>query len=128
MVLEPITQPPGKGSTASLHLPRRLPSSTIDERILSPSFFSTWQQLIFRAQISRVSPCQLVPAPRLLSTSSMRRTSAIRGHPFSTVVPLFKRAAAITGNAAFFEPCILTSPSKGIPPVILIPPKPHCPL
>ena len=52
----------------------------------------------------------------------------MRGQAFSTVVPLFKRAAAITGSAAFFDPCILTSPSKGICPVILIPFKLYTPL
>ena len=123
MGLAPMTQPPGKGSTPSPNLPRRLPRRTIEDRIFFPSSLSATQLLSSLAQISRVPPCQQVLAPRSRSICSIRKTSAILGQPFNTVVPLFKRAAAIIGSAAFFEPCILTSPSKGIPPVILILPK-----
>ena len=51
---------------------------------------------------------------------SIKYTSLILGHPRSTLVPVLKSAAAITGSAAFFDPWIRTLPCSGLPPVTMI--------
>ena len=123
-----MIQPPGCGTAPSPNLPSRLPNKIIDERIFRPCSSSTCVLVTNSVLISKVCFCQAVFAPKSRKISSMAKTSAILGQPYKIVVPLFKSAAAISGNAAFLEPCILTSPFKGIPPTTLIPFKPYTPL
>ena len=58
--------------------------------------------------------------PPDISGSFHQYTSLILGHPRSTLVPVLKSAAAITGSAAFFDPWIRTLPCSGLPPVTMI--------
>ncbi len=123
-----MEQPPGSGILACDALPKSAPKRDMDDRIFSASFLETEVCFKICASIIIVSSARSTVQPTAFKISNIQATSDISGQCSSIVVPFIKRLAANSGSAAFFEPCTLTSPERGTPPVIIREDKPTPPI
>ena len=72
------------------------------------------------ASITILPPRRIQLQPRASRILIMQAVSWIFGTLVRTVRPLCRRAAAISGRAAFFDPCMEISPFKGMHPLTRI--------
>src|SRR5256885_5210601 len=113
----PMSSPPGRGSRALPKRPINAPSSRIVARIRPPSSSDTrGVDAPLASMVIAPSPSHF--APMLSRTCAITCVSVTRGTFFRCTGSLVRRAAAISGRAAFFEPLTQRSPASGSPPVI----------
>src|SRR6266566_5513915 len=113
----PMSSPPGRGSRALPKRPSNAPKSRMVARIRLPRSSGTRGADAPRASIV-IEPSPLHFAPMLSRTCAITRVSVTRGTFFRCTGSSVRRAAAISGRAAFLEPLTHRSPASGAPPVI----------
>src|SRR5919198_6580433 len=117
----PMTSPPGGGMTARPKRARSGPPSRNEARMRSDSSASTSPaSSTCAAQISTsLSERQATRAPRSSMRASMASTSRMRGTLEITTSSSVRRAAAMSGSAAFLFPAGTTVPDSGTPPSMM---------
>ena len=79
------------------------------------------------ASTVRQDPSHHTLHPSAASSTTISSTSRILGQPSIRLIPSWRMHPAIIGKTAFFDPCILTHPSRGFPPQISTHSKPKPP-
>src|SRR6266568_4987611 len=113
----PMSSPPGRGSRALPKRPINAPSSRMVARMRLPRSSDTRGSDAPRASMV-IAPSPTHFAPMLSRTCAITCVSVTRGTFFRCTGSSVRRAAAISGRAAFLEPLTHRSPASGAPPVI----------
>src|SRR5487761_230974 len=115
--LAPMSSPPGRGTRALPNRPSSAPRRTIVARMRRPRSSGTWLSWA-RPVLMINEPSPSTRPPRPVRISPMSAVSVTRGTLLSRTGSVVRRAAAISGRAAFLEPPTQMSPASWAPPVI----------
>src|SRR6202521_281269 len=113
----PMSSPPGRGRRARPNRPSRAPSRRMVALMRRPSSAGTSLASAL-AMFRDTVPSPAAEPPRPVRISAITYVSRTLGTLVNVTVSFVRRAAAISGRAAFFEPLMQMLPASCAPPVI----------